>query len=123
MGQLQNILYVEDDQETCNIVKRVFDDSQYNLVVCQDVYSALDEIENQRPDLAVFDVQLKGDSGIHLLQVVREKGHDFPVVFCTAQATPEDLLEYEQLKLAGVITKPFKPEEFIPKLEEIWSHV
>jgi CheY-like chemotaxis protein len=72
-----------------------------------------------RPDAILLDVVMPELDGPATLRALREQAttRDMPVVFLTADAgEPGDLLA---LGAAGVIAKPFKPEELAEQLGEV----
>lgn len=71
-----------------------------------------------RPDAILLDVVMPELDGPATLRALRAQAttHDMPVVFLTAEAgRPGDLVA---LGAAGVIAKPFKPEELAERLSE-----
>ncbi|MBF0528466.1 MAG: PAS domain S-box protein [Deltaproteobacteria bacterium] len=72
---------------------------------------ALDTIKEERPDLVMMDIVLKGKmDGIEAAEIIREKW-DLPVVFLTAYADTDRL---ERAKLAypfGYLLKPFNERD------------
>ena len=72
-----------------------------------------------RPDAILLDVVMPELDGPATLRALREQAatHDMPVVFLTADAgEPADLVA---LGAAGVIAKPFKPEDLAEQLSEL----
>jgi CheY-like chemotaxis protein len=72
-----------------------------------------------RPDAILLDVVMPELDGPATLRALREQAatHDVPVVFLTADAgEPDDLVA---LGAAGVIAKPFKPDDLAGQLSEL----
>jgi CheY-like chemotaxis protein len=72
-----------------------------------------------RPDAILLDVVMPDLDGPATLRALREQAatHDVPVVFLTADAgEPGDLVA---MGAAGVIAKPFKPEDLAEQLSEL----
>jgi CheY-like chemotaxis protein len=72
-----------------------------------------------RPDAILLDVVMADLDGPATLRALREQAatHDVPVVFLTADAgTLGDLVA---MGAAGVIAKPFKPEDLAAQLSEL----
>jgi CheY-like chemotaxis protein len=72
-----------------------------------------------RPDAILLDVVMPELDGRATLRALREQAatHDMPVVFLTADAgEPSELLA---LGAAGVIAKPFKPEDLAAQLSDL----
>jgi CheY-like chemotaxis protein len=72
---------------------------------------ALDLLTKETYDLIFLDINLPDVSGLQVLQTMRQRQIDTPVVAITAHAEPvlEDALD--QLECFGVLPKPFTPSE------------
>ena len=47
----------------------------------------LERIEKEKPDLIVLDIKMADESGLDILQEIRNKYYNLPVVLCTAYDT------------------------------------
>ncbi len=65
----------------------------------------------ERPDAILLDVMMPGVDGPSTVAALRADPatQDIPIIFLTAKMPAEDLEEWRQLGLAGVIPKPFDP--------------
>ena len=65
----------------------------------------------ERPDVILLDVMMPGIDGPTTFGRLQADPVtcDIPVIFLTAKAQGPDLRHFEQLGVAGVLTKPFDP--------------
>ena len=78
---------------------------------------AISEIEEDRPDIVLMDIMLKGKmSGIDAAAAIRER-FDIPVVFLTAYADDSTLGKAKTTEPYGYILKPFKEKELQTTIE------
>jgi CheY-like chemotaxis protein len=65
----------------------------------------------ERPDAILLDVMMPGIDGPTTVNALRADPAtcDIPIIFLTAKVPSEDLAEWQSLRLAGVIPKPFNP--------------
>jgi CheY-like chemotaxis protein len=65
----------------------------------------------ERPDAILLDVMMPGLDGPTTVNALRADPatRDIPIIFLTAKVPSDDLGEWQSLRLAGVIPKPFDP--------------
>ena len=65
----------------------------------------------EHPDVILLDVMMPGVDGPSTVLALRADPatRDIPIIFLTAKVPSEDLGEWRELGLAGVIPKPFDP--------------
>lgn len=83
----------------------------FQLMICTDGTTVLDRINDWRPDLAIFDFNLPGKTGLELSLIFREREalKDIPIIIITGQGKE---LARDALIEAGVnevFTKPYSP--------------
>ena len=117
MDKKANILYVEDDKTLSFITKDNLEENGYNIICCEDGFSAIELFHSQKFDLCILDVMLPKLDGFNLAKEIRKTNTDIPIIFVTAKSMKEDKIA--GLKLGGddYITKPFSIEELILKIE------
>lgn len=78
---------------------------------------AIEEIEDNRPDLVLMDIMLKGFmTGIDAANVIKER-FGIPVIFLTAYADDNTLSKAKITEPYGYIIKPFKEKELQTTIE------
>lgn len=80
---------------------------------------ALSWAENNRPDIALLDMRLRGGTGIELAEKLFKLYPDLPVVFCTGYR--EYAYDAFQIHAAGYITKPIKYADVQKEIDIIKS--
>ncbi len=122
--QLKRIMYVDDDLDLQDIVRLGLETRGGFTVTCCDTGNqALEEIKIFKPDLVILDMVLPGMSGLQLLERMRElRGVPWiPVIFLTSKISPQQVEEYKDLGVIGVINKPLNPLELRHQVREIWE--
>lgn len=84
---------------------------------------ALRMIDARPFDVVVSDVRMPGLSGLHLLERLREKGCETPVILMTAYATVEQAVEATKLGAHDYVTKPFANEKVVRMVQNACSLV
>ena len=86
---------------------------------------ALAQIESQRPQIVLMDVQMPGMTGIELLKAIRadDRFKTLPVLMVTAEAKREQIIEAAQNGVNGYIIKPFTAQTLEEKLGKIFERL
>ncbi|MBI5671297.1 MAG: response regulator [Chloroflexi bacterium] len=92
---LCNILVVEDDQQTREIVVRMLQKEGWHAREAEDGLVALEQVKQEMPELILLDLMMPRMDGFEFLAELRklEGGRSIPVIVVTAMdLTPEDRL-------------------------------
>jgi len=104
------LLVVEDD---AGLREALIDTLLLAGYDCQEVDSgeaALIELNNAKFDLVISDIQMGGMTGLTLLQNIKDKYPDIPVLLMTAYATIDDAVKAIRDGAIDYLAKPFSPE-------------
>ena len=78
---------------------------------------ALATIEEENPDLALLDIQIKGGKdGIELAQLIRDQ-FKIPFIFLTSHADKSTLERAKEVNPYGYLVKPFQEKDIHPAIE------
>lgn len=111
---MNNILYIEDDQEIGQFVKGDLEDRGYMIIWLTSSYNYETYIE--KADLIVLDIMMPGLDGFTIGQRMKKTHPQIPLLLLTARTGLED-------KLKGLgfaddyVTKPFHPDELAARIE------
>src|SRR5262249_32086756 len=112
------ILLVEDDPETLDMIKFVFDERGAEVITAVSSSEALETLERWRPDALISDIAMPDQDGYDLIRRVRsrdlERGGEIPAVAVTAYASAEDRVRALAAGFQMHVAKPIDPEELIP---------
>lgn len=105
------ILIVEDEAITAAYLADVLESLGHTVVgTAKTGAEALAREEEQRPELVLMDLQLKGElDGVAAARAIRAR-RDVPVVFVTAHADPETVARVAAITPAGYVVKPAREE-------------
>ena len=104
-----NILVVEDESIVAKDIQVCLRKLGYNVIgICSTGEDAVEKALDERPDLIMMDIMLKGEmSGIQAAAAIR-KDHDIPVIFLTAYTDRDTVDKAKETEPYGYIIKPFK---------------
>jgi DNA-binding NtrC family response regulator len=81
------IMIVDDEEHIRFLYSEELADEGYDVVTVDSGNQLLERIEQERPDLIVLDIKMVDYNGLDLLQDIRNKYYDLPVILCTAYDT------------------------------------
>lgn len=113
------LLYVEDDPEAREFVRRALGDSGISVDVAEDCESGLALAGERAYDLLLLDVSLPDESGFELLRRIRRRDVDSPVIFLTAQSEVSRRVEGLELGADDYVSKPFAFAELLARIRAV----
>lgn len=116
------ILYVEDDEFSCDIVTRML--HQYNIILANEAVTAIKLVKENKFDLILMDINLgRGMNGVELTQIIRQNPDYFntPIVAFTAFAGNNDKEEFLSQGMSHYLSKPFTAKELTTLVNEIFQ--
>ena len=113
----KKILIIDDDMTALDIVDFLFEDKGYEVVRRADGISALECIEEVKPNIILIDLMMPRMSGQECVREIRQRGLQLPVVAFTALDDPEVHQEALSAGCNLVLTKPCKPAVLVKHIE------
>ena len=121
------VLLVEDNPDTLDMLKFIFDESGAEVIAAISVDEALDALERFRPDALVSDIAMPDRDGYDLISEIRsrepERGGKIPAVAVTAYARAEDRVRVLAAGFQMHIAKPIDPDELIAVVASLTGHI
>lgn len=84
---MAKILIVDDEEHIRFLYSEELSDEGYEVITADSGLGLLERIANEKPDLIVLDIKMVDYNGLDLLQDIRNKYYDLPVILCTAYDT------------------------------------
>lgn len=108
---------VEDEQSLREILASYLKREPYEVRCFSDGESALKVIP-LRTDLWILDITLPGCDGFELLQKIREKNRDVPIIFISARDRDIDRVVGLEVGADDYLAKPFLPRELVIRVKK-----
>jgi two-component system response regulator (stage 0 sporulation protein F) len=84
---MAKILVVDDEEHIRLLYSEELTEAGYEVITAADGYKLTERIEKEQPDLVILDIKMIDYNGLDLLQEIRNKFYDLPVILCTAYDT------------------------------------
>lgn len=118
----ERILIVDDEIDMLELLKRIIEDkTDYQVFITPDPLDVPNIINENHFDLVITDLRMPGQSGLELLETIRKKDDQIPIIILTAYGTIESAVEAMQKGAFSYITKPFKKEEILFTIDKAFN--
>ncbi|WP_432821797.1 response regulator [Trichloromonas sp.] len=81
---MTRLLIVDDERDIRYLYAAELEDEGYEVETAGNGTDAAELLKNHPFDLVILDIQMKGESGLQLLQKIVKERTDLPVILCTA---------------------------------------
>jgi DNA-binding response OmpR family regulator len=113
------ILLVDDDPRLRDNLRRGLEHAGHEAVAAASADEAEAVLATQRFDLLLLDVMMPGRDGWELLEALRARGLDVPVIFLTARDAVEERVRGLSAGADDYLTKPFALEELVARIAAV----
>ena len=121
MNESMRILLVDDEKDILEFLSYNLKKEGFEVLTCSDGQSALNVIDEFKPNLIVLDVMMPGMDGIETCETIRSnKDYDnILITFLTARS--EDYSQVAGLEAGadGYIHKPIKPKVLVSRVKSL----
>ncbi|MBN1675828.1 MAG: response regulator transcription factor [Kiritimatiellae bacterium] len=111
------ILVVEDDRALRDGLAMNLRLHGYTVLTAADGEEGMRMAFDDRPALIVLDIMMPGWSGLDILEELRKRGENVPVLILSARDTTPNKVEGLNLGADDYMTKPFDLPELIARVE------
>jgi DNA-binding NtrC family response regulator len=113
----QRILLIDNEAGLCRMMEQILLDHGYLVRAFTSPQQAVEEFKSSAWDLVISDIKMPGMSGLEVLQAIKAKQHDIPVIMITAYATVEMSIQALRKGAYDMLTKPFEPDELVYRVK------
>jgi CheY-like chemotaxis protein/two-component sensor histidine kinase len=113
------ILVVDDDSQTCQLVKYVLELCGADVLTVNSAQEALNAWEDWRPDLLISDLGMPNQDGFDLIQAVRERSAELPAIAFTAFTNTEHRQRSLDSGYQLLLHKPIEPAAFAGAIADV----
>lgn len=115
------ILVVDDDPQIVRLLELRLRANGFEVICGYDGYQCVQQAELELPDLIVLDIKMPLKGGINAFEILKSTHTTemIPVIFITAFPSAEVKKQVMTLGAADFISKPFKSDELIEKINYI----
>jgi DNA-binding response OmpR family regulator len=113
------VLIVEDERKLAQVLSSALQAEHYDVVVAATGEDGFYRANAEPFDLVVLDLMLPGRSGLEILQTLRQRHVDTPVLILTARDGIEDRVVGLDLGADDYLVKPFALPELLARIRAL----
>jgi len=117
MSDKKSILLIDNEEGLCRMMEAVLLDNGYRVKAYTRSFQAVEEFVAGEWDLVITDIKMPGMDGLEVLQRIKLKQPQIPVIMITAYATVEMSIQALRKGAYDMLTKPFEPEELLYRVK------
>lgn len=122
MGHVNSILIVEDDANLAKGLALGLKEAGYDCRVADSVRHARSLFEEGSPALVLLDMGLPDGDGTELLETIRKRNPDLPVIITTARSGISDRVDGLERGADDYLVKPYAFEELLARIRTQLRH-
>ncbi|WP_304425967.1 response regulator transcription factor [uncultured Adlercreutzia sp.] len=110
---MTKILLADDERSLCDAVRMILEDAGYEVCVAHDGREAVEVFQRERPDLAILDVMMPKLDGFEVVEEIRKRRRNVPVLILSAKGDIVDKKRGFTVGADDYVTKPFDDDEIV----------
>src|SRR5438094_544242 len=118
----RHILVVDDEQETCDVLRMVLEREGYGVETSTSAQQALELVGARDFDLVLTDLSMPAMGGLELCERVLGTRPNVPVVVITGQGSLEAAIGAIRVGAYDFITKPVDPKILVVAVSRAIQH-
>jgi putative two-component system response regulator len=115
------VLCVDDEPVILQILRRLLEVQGFEAIVCSDPLEAVASFGDGDFDVVITDIHMPTMDGLALMQAMRERQPDLPVVVVTGHGTVDTAIQALREGATGMLVKPFTGQELLAEVRRALS--
>ncbi len=118
--KLTSVIIVDDDNTLVKVFEQYLKLNNINVLgQCYDGKEAVTLYEKLKPDVVLLDIMMPHYDGFYALEKIKEIDPDAKVIAVTADLTEDTEKKLENLKVSGIIYKPYDMKDILSTIEYV----
>lgn len=122
MSDKKRILLIDNEEGLCRMMEAVLTDNGYAVKAYTRSFEAVEAFKIGHWDLVVTDIKMPAMDGLEVLQRIKAKDPQIPIIMITAFATVEMSIQALRRGAYDMLTKPFEQEELLYRVKNALEH-
>ena len=109
---------IEDDRAMVRFIRRNLELEDFEVVVSGDGEGALDQFEDEAPDIVILDIGIPKLNGLEVCRHLRESS-DVPIIIVTSRGRDCDVVEGLDAGADDYLCKPFSADVLLARVNAV----
>lgn len=120
MENKKKVLIIDDEKDMVKVLEGRLNGIGYETIVATDGQEGLEKARLEIPALILLDLMLPKMDGYKVCRMLKfdKKFKKIPIIIITARSQTADKKLGQEVGADAYITKPFKPNQLIEKIQE-----
>ncbi|MGL2993944.1 response regulator [Flavobacterium sp. TSSA_36] len=120
MKTIPNLLIIENDSMTLDILSIIMEKENYKMTIAHDGNEAITRVQEASFDLIIIAILIPPRSGLEIINYLNKNYPSIPIVALSSLADEEKTVEEAfQLGVSDFIAKPFNPNELLLRIKRL----
>lgn len=115
---MKRILVVDDNAGVRLLLDEYLTEQGYAIIHARDGQEALDQLEQQLPDLLLLDIMMPKLDGYQVISRIRKKSR-MPIIMLTAKRHESEVVRGFELGADDYIVKPYRMRELLMRIRAV----
>jgi two-component system response regulator MtrA len=109
---------VDEDPSIVRLIRRILEPHSFQVIVSYDGKSALDQFEDERPDLVLLDVDIPKINGLEVCSQLRATS-DVSIIIVTSRSQQGDIVMGLESGADDYVNKPFDARVLLARVQAV----
>jgi DNA-binding response OmpR family regulator len=117
----KRVLLIEDNPDMIEAIRLRLEAHHFEVLLARDGLEGLARARSEKPDLIILDIMLPKMDGFKVCRMLKfdEKFKNIIIIILSAKVQKSDIERGKEVGADAYITKPFKAEELLAKINEL----
>ena len=114
---MAKVLIVDDEKHIRLLYSEELEDLGYDVATAEDGSNIVELIDAEKPDVVVLDIKMVSSNGLDVLQKIRNKYYNMPVILCSAYGSYK--VDIKSIAADAYVIKSSDLTELKNKIEQV----
>jgi two-component system, NtrC family, response regulator PilR len=110
---MASVLVIDDERSLLEMIEILLTRSGHDVLTASSAAQALEVFGAKAPEIVLLDLRLGNDDGLEVLQALKERDPNVPIIVITAYSTWDNAVQAMRLGAYDFIKKPFEDNDHI----------
>lgn len=110
---MKTILVVDDEKSVRDSLRMIINYAHYGVELAEDGAGALSILDSHPIDMVLLDIKMPGMDGIEVLEAMRKRNPDLPIVIISGHGTIETAVEATKKGAFDFLSKPLDRDKLL----------